>query len=77
MDPGPSPDTAEARLRYRTNGFPINAIVKSAARRYVTTFEGFDAPWSHLAAEIPGLRVHRLFLGGAYLAIGVIEIRPS
>jgi ubiquinone/menaquinone biosynthesis C-methylase UbiE len=52
--------------------FPINAIVRSVARRYVTTFEGFDAPWSHLAAEVPGLRVHRLFLGGAYLAIGQI-----
>lgn len=51
---------------------PINAIVRSVARRYVTTFEGFDAPWSHLAAEVPDLRVHRLFLGGAYLAIGHI-----
>ncbi|HEX6425910.1 MAG TPA: methyltransferase domain-containing protein [Acidimicrobiales bacterium] len=49
---------------------PVNAIVRSVARRYVTTFEGFDAPWSHLAAEVPGLRVRRLFLGGAYLAIG-------
>jgi demethylmenaquinone methyltransferase/2-methoxy-6-polyprenyl-1,4-benzoquinol methylase len=53
--------------------FPINAIVRSVARRYVTTFEGFDAPWSHLAEEVPGLRVHRLFLGAAYLAIGIID----
>lgn len=30
--------------------FPVNAIVKAMARNYVTTFEGFDAPWSHLAA---------------------------
>lgn len=50
---------------------PINVLVRRIARRYVTTFEGFDAPWSHLAAEIPDLRVHRLFLGGAYLAIGI------
>ncbi|HEX5614979.1 MAG TPA: class I SAM-dependent methyltransferase [Acidimicrobiia bacterium] len=50
--------------------FPINAIVRSVARRYVTTLEGFDAPWSNLAAVVPDLRVHRLFLGGAYLAIG-------
>jgi len=50
--------------------FPVNAIVRRVARRYVTTFEGFDAPWSHLAAEIPGLRIRRLFLGGAYLAVG-------
>jgi len=55
---------------------PVNAIVRSVARRYVTTFEGFDAPWSHLAAEVPGLRVHRLFLGGAYLAIGIAGPRP-
>jgi hypothetical protein len=52
---------------------PVNAIVRSVARRYVTTFEGFDTPWSHLAAEVPGLRVHRLFLGGAYLAVGRTE----
>jgi SAM-dependent methyltransferase len=57
--------------------FPVNAIVKAVARRYVTTFEGFDAPWSHLAAEVPGLRVHRLFLGGAYLAIGCIATRTG
>jgi SAM-dependent methyltransferase len=56
--------------------FPINTIVRRVARRYVTTFDGFDAPWSHVAAELPGLRVHRLFLGGAYLAIGVIEAKP-
>jgi demethylmenaquinone methyltransferase/2-methoxy-6-polyprenyl-1,4-benzoquinol methylase len=56
---------------------PVNAIVRSVARRYVTTFEGFEAPWSHLAAEVPGLRVHRLFLGGAYLAIGVTEPTPE
>jgi hypothetical protein len=52
---------------------PINAIVRSVARRYVTSFEGLDAPWSYLAAEVPGLRVHRLFLGGAYLAVGCTE----
>ena len=53
--------------------FPVNAIVRSVARRYVTTFEGFDAPWSHLEAEVPGLRVRRLFLGGAYFAVGRTE----
>lgn len=55
---------------------PVNAIVRSVARRYVTTFEGFDAPWSHLAAEVRDLRVHRLFLGGAYLAVGRIADSP-
>lgn len=56
---------------------PVNAIVRSLAGRYVTTFEGFDTPWSHLAAEVPGLRVHRLFLGGAYLAIGRTQTTPQ
>lgn len=56
---------------------PVNAIVRSVARRYVTTFEGIDAPWSHLAAEVPGLRVHRLFLGGAYLAVGRTKTTPQ
>ena len=53
--------------------FPVNAVVRSVARRYVTSFEGFDAPWSHLAVQVPGLRVRRLFLGGAYLATGRLE----
>jgi SAM-dependent methyltransferase len=56
---------------------PVNAIVRSVARRYVTTFEGFDAPWSHLVAEVPALRVHRLFLGGAYLAVGRTATTPQ
>jgi ubiquinone/menaquinone biosynthesis C-methylase UbiE len=56
---------------------PLNAIIRAVARRYVTTFEGFDAPWSHLAQEVPRLRVHRLFLGAGYLAIGEVEARPE
>ncbi|MEN4473864.1 class I SAM-dependent methyltransferase [Mycolicibacterium cosmeticum] len=52
---------------------PVNVIVKTIARRYVTTFEGFDAPWSHLAAQIPGLRVQRALAGGVYIATGQID----
>ncbi len=52
---------------------PVNLIVRAIARRYVTTFEGFDAPWSHLAREVPGLRVRRILGGGVYLATGRIE----
>jgi len=52
---------------------PVNVIVKTIARRYVTTFEGFDAPWSHLAAQIPGLRVRRALAGGVYIATGHID----
>jgi SAM-dependent methyltransferase len=52
--------------------FPVNAIVKAIARNYVTTFEGFDAPWSHLAAAVPDLRVRRALGGGVYIATGTV-----
>ncbi|MGH3676825.1 MAG: class I SAM-dependent methyltransferase [Mycobacterium sp.] len=55
--------------------FAVNAIVKPIARRYVTTFEGFDKPWSHLAAAVPGLRVTRALGGGVYIATG--EVGPT
>ena len=51
---------------------PVNAAVRAISRPYVTTFEGFDAPWSHLAAAVPDTRVRRLFLGGGYLAVARI-----
>jgi precorrin-6B methylase 2 len=55
--------------------FVVNAIVKSFARHYVTTFEGFDAPWSHLAVVVPDLRVQRALGGGVYIATG--EVGPK
>lgn len=51
-------------------GAPLNLLVRPIARRYVTTFDGYDQPWSHLAAALPGLRVSRPFLGATYLAAG-------
>src|SRR5829696_1078256 len=51
---------------------PVNAIVKAIARNYVTTFEGFDAPWSHFAAVVADLRVRRALGGGVYIATGGI-----
>lgn len=55
---------------------PVNLIVRAIARRYITTFEGFDAPWSHLASSVPRLRVRRILGGGVYLASGQIDSRP-
>ena len=49
---------------------PVNLIVRAIAARYVTTFEGLDAPWGYLANEIPELRVRRIFAGGVYVAKG-------
>ncbi|HVQ48465.1 MAG TPA: methyltransferase domain-containing protein [Mycobacterium sp.] len=51
---------------------PVNLIVKTIARRYVTTFEGFDAPWSYLAESVPDLSLQRALAGGVYIASGQI-----
>jgi ubiquinone/menaquinone biosynthesis C-methylase UbiE len=53
---------------------PVNASVWWVARRYVTTFESFSQPWSHLQSLVPDLRVEPLFLGGAYLAWGTVAL---
>ncbi|MFP5327588.1 MAG: class I SAM-dependent methyltransferase, partial [Acidimicrobiia bacterium] len=52
---------------------PVNVIGRTIARRYITTFEGFDAPWTHLAVELPGLRVRRILGGGVYVATGTVS----
>ena len=54
-------------------GAPLNLLVRPIVRRYVTTFEGYDQPWSHLAAALPSLRVSRPFLGSTYLAVGQVS----
>jgi ubiquinone/menaquinone biosynthesis C-methylase UbiE len=50
--------------------WPLRAYVELKARRYVTTLEGFDRPWTILAELIPDLQVESMFFGGAYLAWG-------
>jgi ubiquinone/menaquinone biosynthesis C-methylase UbiE len=52
---------------------PVNAYVGYVARRYVTTFEGFDRPWTRLEALVPGLKVRPILFGGAYLAFGDVR----
>jgi SAM-dependent methyltransferase len=49
---------------------PLRAYVDLKARRYVTTFEGFDAPWSVLAELVGDLEVEPILLGAAYIASG-------
>lgn len=39
-------------------------------RYYVTTFEGFDAPWTHLDRLLPDLAVEELFFGTGFIAVG-------
>jgi ubiquinone/menaquinone biosynthesis C-methylase UbiE len=49
---------------------PLNLYVWLKARRYVTTFEGFDQPWSHLAELLQDLEVEPTLGGAGYLALG-------
>jgi demethylmenaquinone methyltransferase/2-methoxy-6-polyprenyl-1,4-benzoquinol methylase len=54
---------------------PLNLYVWLKARRYVTTFEGFDHPWSLLADLIPDLRVETALAGAVYIASGTVGDR--
>lgn len=46
---------------------PVDMIVEAIDRRYVTTVEEFDTPWSYLARFVPDLRVGRVLARGAYV----------
>lgn len=61
-------------LMWRPTSPVINGWVWLANRAYVTTFEGFDAPWSHLSRLLPDLAVEEVLLGGGFIAIGT---RPT
>jgi ubiquinone/menaquinone biosynthesis C-methylase UbiE len=50
----------------------MNLLVWYVTSDYVTTFEGFSEPWSHLAALVPGLEVERHDLAGEYFAWGTV-----
>jgi ubiquinone/menaquinone biosynthesis C-methylase UbiE len=49
---------------------PLNALVRTATRPYVTTLDGLDEPWSHLATGLVDLLVEPAMLGTAYIASG-------
>lgn len=48
----------------------MNLLVWYVTSDYVTTFEGFSEPWSHLAALVPGLEVERHDFAGEYFVWG-------
>jgi ubiquinone/menaquinone biosynthesis C-methylase UbiE len=56
---------------------PVNAYVWFIARKYVTTFAGFDRPWRQLERFVPGLQVEEGGFGGIYVAWGEIEPSPT
>ena len=49
---------------------PVNVVMWRISRRYVTTYEGFARPWSHLKRYVPNLRVRPTLLGAGYIAWG-------
>lgn len=50
----------------------MNLLIWYVTSQYVTTFEGFSEPWSHLAALVPGLEVERQELWGRFFAWGTL-----
>lgn len=48
----------------------MNLMIWYVASQYVTTFEGFSAPWSHLARFVPELVVEPQELAGVFFAWG-------
>ncbi|MEW6476662.1 MAG: methyltransferase domain-containing protein [Actinomycetota bacterium] len=50
----------------------MNLLVWYVTSDYVTTFEGFSQPWSHLAELVPGLEVDRRDLAGEYFVWGTV-----
>lgn len=49
---------------------PVNVVMWRISRRYITTFEGFARPWSHLKRYVPNLRVRPMLFGAGYIAWG-------
>ncbi|MDP8960245.1 MAG: methyltransferase domain-containing protein [Actinomycetota bacterium] len=51
---------------------PINVATWFVNLPFITSFEGFEQPWGHLARFVPGLHVESLqeYFGGAYVATG-------
>jgi len=50
----------------------MNLLVWYVTSDYVTTFEGFSKPWSHLEALVPALEVERHDLAGEYFCWGTV-----
>ena len=60
---------------WRPGGAALNLWTWQVNRPYVTTFEGFDRPWSLLADLVPDLEVTEICFGAGYLAAGTRTTR--
>ena len=48
----------------------VNSYMVAIATSYISSFEGFDQPWSQLACLVPDLEVRELSFGSGFLASG-------
>ena len=60
----------------RSGALAANFTTWKMNRDYVTTFEGFRQPWSHLQALVGNLVVDEIFPGGGYVAAGIRPPQP-
>ncbi len=62
---------------WRPASLALNSYAWLLNQYYVTTFEGFDAPWSHLDRLLPDLAVEELFFGAGFIAVGTRPVPSS
>ena len=69
----PGARVAASGLKWAPRWAPVvNLLVLPAALRSVSSLEGLDRPWSHLADCLGGLEVESLLLGAVYMASGSV-----
>lgn len=56
---------------------PLHTWVHRTAQRYITTFDGFDRPWSHLEPCLDDFAARDLALGAFYLSTGRVRAVPT
>jgi ubiquinone/menaquinone biosynthesis C-methylase UbiE len=60
---------------WRPGSAALNLWTWQVNRPYVTTFEGFDRPWSLLEDLVDEFAVEEVLLGGGYIAAGIAPVR--
>jgi ubiquinone/menaquinone biosynthesis C-methylase UbiE len=60
---------------WRPGSAALNLWTWQVNRPFVTTFEGFDRPWSLLEALVDDLAVEEVLMGGGYIAAGSAPVR--
>ena len=55
---------------WQPTSLALNTCAWLINHNYVTTFEGFDAPWSHLGRLLPDLAIEEVFFGAGFIAAG-------